>query len=203
MEISPNLSESARRDTELIIAARSGSKKAYSQIMSLYKGAIYFMLLRMVENKLDAEELTFEAFRKAFVNIHKYEPKFAFSTWLFCIASNNAIDHMHTKRVVTVPVEPAVHVNKTAETEFNYYVKTDSDNPAESYVKEQNPKLLHKSISTLKPQYRTLLEMRYFMEYSYIEIAKQLNSPFGTVKVQLFRSREILFDLLKNTEMRY
>lgn len=196
MEISPNLPENARHDTELIIAARSGSKKAYSQLMSLYK----FMLLRMVENKLDAEDLAIEAFRKTFANIRKYEPKFAFSTLLFCIAFNNAIDHLHKKRVIKVPVEPAVHVNKTAGTEFNYYVKTYSDNPAESYAKEKNVKLLHKSISTIKPQYRTLLEMRYFMEYSYIEIAKQLNSTLGTVKVQLFRSREILFDLLKNTK---
>jgi len=86
---------------------------------------------------------------------------------------------------------------------YNYYIKTHSDNPEESYIKEQNAKLLCKSVSALKPRYRTFLEMRYFMEYSYKEIAKQLNLPLGKVKVQLFRSREILFDLFKNTEMRY
>lgn len=203
MEINPNLSENARRDAELIIATRSGVENAFAQLMARYKDAIYFMLLRMVKNKLDAEDLTIEAFGKAFTNIGKYEPHFAFSTWLFCIASNNAIDFLRKKRVATVPLEPTFRIDKSVGVECNYYVKTHSDNPEETYIKEQNAKLLRKSVSTLKPRYRTLLEMRYFMEYSYAEIAKELNLPLGTVKVQLFRSREILFDLLKNTEMRY
>ncbi len=203
MEINPNLSENARRDAELIVAARSGVEKAFAQLMSRYKDAIYFMLLRMVKNKLDAEELTIEAFGKAFTNIHQYEPQFAFSTWLFCIASNNAIDHLRKKRVVTVPLESSMKIDKNVGIEHNYSIKTHSDNPEEAYIKEQNAKLLRKSVSSLKPRYRTLLEMRYFMEYSYAEIAKELNLPLGTVKVQLFRSRELLFDLLKNTEMRY
>jgi len=172
-------------------------------LMMRYKDAIYFMLLRMVKNKLDAEELTNEAFGKAFININQYEPQFAFSTWLFCIASNNAIDHLRKKRITTVPLEPAVRIDKNVGIEYNYFVKTSSDNPEEALIKEQNAKLLRKSVSTLKPRYRTLLEMRYFLEYSYAEIAKELNLPLGTVKVQLFRSREILFDRLKNSEMRY
>jgi len=200
MGINPNLSENARRDAELIIAARPGSEKEYSQLMGRYKEAIYFMLLRMVKNKLDAEELTIETFGKAFANIHKCEPEFAFSTLLFCIASNNAIDHLRKKRVFIVPFGPTVHVNKNEEIKYNYYVKTNTYNPEESYIKEQNARILRKSVSALKPRYQTLLEMRYFMEYSYIEISNQLNLPLGTVKVQLFRSREILFDLLKNTE---
>lgn len=203
MEINPNLSENARRDAELIIAARSGVEKAFAQLMSRYKDAIYFMLLRMVKNKQDAEELTMEAFGKAFTNIHQYEPHFAFSTWLFCIASNNAIDHLRKKRIVTIPLEPSVRHDKNVGVDYNYCTKAYSENPEETYIKEQNAKLLRKSVSSLKPRYRTLLEMRYFMEYSYAEIAKELNLPLGTVKVQLFRSREILFDLLKNTEMRY
>ena len=98
MEINPNLSENARHDAELILAARSGVEKAFGQLMVRYKDAIYFMLLRMVKNKMDAEELTIEAFGKAFTNIHQYEPQFAFSTWLFRIASNCAIDHRHRQR---------------------------------------------------------------------------------------------------------
>jgi len=203
MEINPNLSDNAKRDAELIVAARAGVENAFSQLMMRYKDSIYFMLLRMVKNKLDAEELTNEAFGKAFININQYEPQFAFSTWLFCIASNNAIDHLRKKRITTVPLEPAVRIDKNVGIEYNYFVKTSSDNPEEALIKEQNAKLLRKSVSTLKPRYRTLLEMRYFLEYSYAEIAKELNLPLGTVKVQLFRSREILFDRLKNSEMRY
>jgi len=203
MEINPNLSENAKRDAELIVAARSGVEKAFAQLMTRYKDPIYFMLLRMVKNKLDAEDLTIESFGKAFANIHQYEPHFAFSTWLFCIASNNAIDHLRKKRVVTVPLESSARIDKNIGIEYNYFAKTHTDNPEETYIKEQNANLLRTSVSSLKPRYRTLLEMRYFMEYSYAEIAQELNLPLGTVKVQLFRSREILFDLLKNSEMRY
>jgi RNA polymerase sigma factor (sigma-70 family) len=201
MEINPNLSENARRDLDLVIAARSGDQKAFAQLMKRYKDTIYFMLLKMVNNKTDAEDLAIEAFGKAFSSIHQYEPQFAFSTWLFRIASNNAIDHLRKKRAVTVPLEPTVGNDKSIGIEYNYNIRTDSDTPEEAFIKEQNAKLLRKAVSSLKPRYRTLLELRYFREYSYAEIAEQLNLPLGTVKVQLFRSREMLFDLLKNTEM--
>jgi len=201
MEINPNLSENARHDFELVNAARTGDQKAFAQLMKRYKDAIYFMLLKMVNNKTDAEDLAIEAFGKAFTNIRQYEPQFAFSTWLFRIASNNAIDHLRKKRAVTVPLEPTIGNDKTIGIEYNYNVKTDSDTPEEAFIKEQNAKLLRKAVSSLKPRYRTLLELRYFKEYSYAEIAEELDLPLGTVKVQLFRSREMLFDLLKNTEM--
>jgi RNA polymerase sigma-70 factor (ECF subfamily) len=200
MEINPNLSENARRDVDLVIAARAGDQKAFAQLMKRYKDAIYFMLLKMVNNKTDAEDLAIEAFGKAFSNIHQYEPQFAFSTWLFRIASNNAIDHMRKKKAVTVSLEPIVGNDKSIGIEYNYNIRTDSDTPEEAFIKEQNAKLLRKAVSSLKPRYRTLLELRYFKEYSYAEIAEELNLPLGTVKVQLFRSREMLFDLLKNTE---
>jgi len=158
MEINPNLSENAKHDAKLIIAARSGVEKAFAQLMSRYKNAIYFMLLRMVKNKQDAEELTMEAFGKAFTNIQQYEPHFAFSTWLFCIASNKAIDFLRKKRIVAVPLEPQIKIDKNVGIEYNCHVKTYSENPEESYIKEQNAKLLHKSGTSLKPRYRTLLD---------------------------------------------
>jgi RNA polymerase sigma-70 factor (ECF subfamily) len=201
MEINPNLSENARHDVELVMAARTGDEKAYAQLMKRYKNAIYFMLLKMVNNKVDAEDLAIEAFGKAFTNISQYEPQFAFSTWLFRIASNNAIDHLRKKRAVTVPLEPLIGNDKSIGIEYNYNARAEADNPEEAFIKEQNAKLLRKAVSALKPRYRTLLELRYFKEYSYSEIADELNLPLGTVKVQLFRSREMLFELLKNTEM--
>lgn len=201
MEINPNLSDNARHDVDLVVAASSGDQKAYAQLMRRYKDAIYFMLLKMVNNKTDAEDLAIEAFGKAFTNIHQYEPQFAFSTWLFRIASNNAIDHLRKKRAVTVPLEPVVGNDKTIGIEYNYNIKVEADDPEEKFIKDQNAKILRKAVDSLKPRYRTLLELRYFKEYSYSEIAEELNLPLGTVKVQLFRSREMLFDLLKNTEI--
>jgi len=201
MEINPNLSENAVRDVGLVIAARAGDQKAFAQLMKRYKDTIYFMLLKMVNNKTDAEDLAIEAFGKAFTNIHQYEPQFAFSTWLFRIASNNAIDHLRKKKAVTVPLEPIVGNDKSIGIEYNHNIHSNSDSPEDALIKEQNAKIMRKAVATLKPRYRTLLELRYFKEYSYAEIAEELNLPLGTVKVQLFRSREMLFDLLKKTEM--
>lgn len=201
MEINPNLSDNARHDSELILAARSGVENAFAQLMKRYKDAIYFMLLKMVNNKTDAEDLTIEAFGKAFININQYEPRFAFSTWLFSIASNNAIDHLRKKRIAVVPLEPLVENEINIGIDYNSNIHANTDNPEEAFIKKQNAKLLRMAVSSLKPRYRTLIEMRYLKEYSYSEISEKLNLPLGTVKVQLFRSREILFDLLKNKEI--
>ena len=92
MEISPNLSHKAIQDFKLVQQAICGDQKAYAELLGRYRDAIYFMLLKMVNNKIDAEDLTIEAFGKAFRNLNQYSPNFAFSTWLFKIASNNCID---------------------------------------------------------------------------------------------------------------
>jgi len=201
MEINQNLSESAQRDLELIKNARSGDEKAFSKLLNHYKGAIYFMILKMVNNKLDAEDLTMDAFGKAFANIHTYEPNYSFSTWLFRIASNCAIDHLRKKRVATVSLEQSDQSGIKNFREIISSTKSDTDNPEEKIVKVQNAIIMRKTVSKLKPRYRSLIEMRYFQEYSYAEIAKELNLPLGTVKVQLFRSHEELYNLLQNTEM--
>jgi RNA polymerase sigma-70 factor (ECF subfamily) len=173
METNPHFSENAKRDAELVMAVRSGDQKAFARLLAFYKEAIYFMLLRMVNSKSDAEDLTIEAFGKAFTNIHQYEPHYAFSTWLFCIASNGAIDHLRKKRVLTIPLESPVQIVQIAEAENNYNVITQSDNPEEVNIKEQSAKLLLISVASLKPRFRTLIETRYFMDYSYVEIANE------------------------------
>ena len=201
MKINPNLSESALRDVELIISAKAGDEKAFTQLHNHYRNSIYYMILKMVNNKLDAEELTVEAFSKAFSSINRYEPLFAFSTWLFRIASNCAIDHLRKKKVATVPMENSTQEGNTGVKHFVHSVKANADNPEECYIKSQNAIILRETVSTLKPRYRSLIEMRYFKEYTYAEIAKELNLPLGTVKIQLFRSHEMLYSLLQNTEM--
>lgn len=200
MEINHTPSGNAKRDIELVEAAKKGSEKAYADLMRRYKDTIYFMLLKMVNNRTDAEDLTMEAFGKAFTNINQYTPQYAFSTWLFRIASNNAIDFMRKKRAVTVPLESSSG-DKQVSGEYNYNIRSDQHSPEESMIRDQQAHILRKMVAKLKPRYRKLLELRYFNEYSYDEIAQELNLPLGTVKVQLFRSREMLFELLKNNEI--
>lgn len=201
MKTNSNLSKNATVDAGLIADARSGVENAFSQLLYRYKDAIYFMLLKMVNNRTDAEDLTIEAFEKAFSSINQYDPQYAFSTWLFSIASNNAVDYMRRKKVGVLPLDSAFGNEKRSGVELLVSKQNNTDNPEEEFIKRQNAKIVRMAVSALKPRYRTVLEMRYFKEYSYSEISEALNLPLGTVKVQLFRSREMLYDLLKNTEM--
>jgi len=191
------LSEKARQDYELVKIALGGDEKAFARLLVRYKDAIYFMLLKMVNNRSDAEDLTLEAFGKAFKNLHQYSPTFAFSTWLFKIASNNCIDFLRKKKGVHVSIEN----NDQNENGEQVRLKSKELNPEEKLIRMQKAILLRKVVRRLKPRYQTLVELRYFREFSYEEIAKELNLPLGTVKAQLFRAREMLFKLIESTEM--
>jgi RNA polymerase sigma-70 factor (ECF subfamily) len=195
MEVSPNLSEKAQHDFLLVQKARSGDQKAYAELLGRYRDAIYFMLLKMVNNPSDAEDLTIEAFGKAFKNIGQYTPNFAFSTWLFKIATNNCIDFIRKKRAATISLDQS---NDDPET-TTVTIQSDTPDPEAHMINSQKIKLLREVVNKLKPRYRTLVELRYFKEYSYEEISQELELPIGTVKAQLFRARELLFNILKTS----
>jgi RNA polymerase sigma factor (sigma-70 family) len=201
MEVNPNLSDKARHDLVLVERAVEGDQKAYAELMGRYRDAIFFMLLKMVNNKSDAEDLTIEAFGKAFKNIAQYSPNFAFSTWLFKIASNNCIDYLRKKRNNFVSIDGGNSEDK--ENEPTVHLKDDMPDPEEHLIKDQKANLMRTVVTKLKPRYRTLIELRYFKEYSYEEIAEELDLPIGTVKAQLFRARELLFQTLKNTGVKF
>jgi RNA polymerase sigma-70 factor (ECF subfamily) len=198
MEINPNFSEKAQKDYELVLSAVKGNEKAYSEILARYKDAIYFMILKMVNNPIDAEDLTIEAFGKAFKKIDQYSPKYAFSTWLFKIASNNCIDFLRKKRNVYLLLDNDFSDNSN-ENNYNFNLKSKDLDPAEKLIKEQKKIIMHDLVKKLKPRYRSLIELRFFKEYSYDEIAKELEIPIGTVKAQLFRAKELLYNIFKNS----
>ncbi len=192
------LSEKALQDYELVQKALLGDEKAFARLLSRYKDTIYFMLLKMLNNRSDAEDLTLEAFGKAFKNLHQYSPTYAFSTWLFKIASNNCIDFLRKKKGVTISIENDSEQLEMSETAK---LKAKDLNPEERLIRKQKAILLHKVVRRLKPHYQTLVELRYFNELSYEEIAMELQLPLGTVKAQLFRARQMLFKLIESTEM--
>jgi RNA polymerase sigma factor (sigma-70 family) len=198
LESDTNLSVKAVYDYNLIRAALDqGDQKAYAELMGRYRDSVYFMLLKMVNNKDDADDLTIEAFGKAFKRLSQYTPTYAFSTWLFKIASNNCIDFIRRKKMVMFSIDKKFENSEGAEMSMD--IKADGLNPEEHMVKKQKVKHMRDIVEKLKPRYRLLVEMRYFDELSYEEIAEKLELPIGTVKAQLFRAREFLANILKNS----
>ena len=199
IKINPNLSEKALFDLKLVKAATErGDQKAYADLMSHYKDSIYFMILKMVNNRDDADDLTIEAFGKAFKNLHQYTPDYAFSTWLFKIATNNCIDFIRKRRVMTFSMDK--NFENDEGDEMMREVKSESFDPEEKMIRKQNAILMHDVVDTLKPRYKRLIELRYFEEKSYEEIADELQIPLGTLKAQLFRAKELLYNIMRNTE---
>jgi RNA polymerase sigma factor (sigma-70 family) len=197
MEINHNLSDKALQDYCLVQNAIKGDQKSYAELLGRYRDAIYFMLLKMVNNKIDAEDLTIEAFGKAFRNLSQYSPSFAFSTWLFKIASNNCIDFLRKKKNDVISLD-----NPTDNSDQDQSIPLAANvlDPEEELIKDQKENVMRNIVTKLKPRYRKLIELRYFNEYSYEEISKELDLPIGTVKAQLFRARELLYNIIKNSQ---
>lgn len=199
-DLNSNLSAKGAHDWKLIqLALKKGDQKAYAELMGRYRDTIFFMLLKMVKDKDDADDLTIEAFGKAFRNLGQYTPDFAFSTWLFKIATNNCIDFIRRKK-------DSVSLDRTFENadgdEMSFEPKSDTLNPEEKAIKKQKIQMMQSVVEKLQPRYRMLVELRYFQEKSYEEIALELDLPIGTVKAQLFRARELLYHTLRHMEGR-
>ena len=193
-----HLSEKAQKDFELVIrATQKKDQQAFAELMDKYKDSIYYMLLKMVHNNDDAEDLTLEAFGKAFSRLHQYTPNFAFSTWLFKIATNNCIDFLRKKKKNVMSIDNRIE-NEDGD-DFKFEIKSEGLAPEQNAMNDQKIQLMRQYVKKLKPRYEILVEMRYFKEMSYDEISEELQLPLGTVKAQLFRAREFLFNILKHS----
>lgn len=192
------LSNRAKRDLELVVRAREGDQNSYAQLLRRYWDSIFFMLLKMVHNKDDAEDLTIEAFGKAFKNLANYTPEYAFSTWLFKIANNNAIDFIRRQKGKMVPID---NQGRNPEDEAVIQLQSNAPDPEEELIRKQKARLMKEVVDQLKPRYSRLVNLRYYKEYSYEEIAKELELPIGTVKAQLFRAKELLSTILRNKDI--
>ncbi len=200
LEPSDNLTTKAVYDYKLIqLALHKGDQKAYAELLQRYRESVYFTMLRMCNNKDDADDLTIEAFGRAFKRLDQYTPTYAFSTWLFKIASNNAIDFLRNKKKNTALSLDTKMENDEGQ-EFSKNIKSQTLDPEEYIIKKQKVEMLREVVEKLKPRYKELVKMRYYEELSYEEIAIKLDLPVGTVKAQLFRARDFLFNILKNQE---
>jgi RNA polymerase sigma factor (sigma-70 family) len=196
-ELNRQFSDKALEDFELIDdAVQRNDEKAFAKLMQRYKRPVYHMILKMVRNVDDAEDLTIESFAKAFRSLHRFKKDFTFSTWLFRIATNNTIDHIRKKKLNTLSID-----NRFTDDNgdgISIEVEDENLNPQEETIKEQKAELIQIFVDKLPPKYQKLVRLRYFQELSYEEIAVELEAPLGTVKAQLHRARELMFEMVKN-----
>lgn len=193
--VNKDLSKRAIEDYELVKQAKNGEQKAFTELMQRYRKPIRHMMYRMIKNREDADDLTQEAFTKAFNKIETYNPKFAFSTWLFRVASNNCIDFIRKKKLILLSIDDTI-IDDDSDA-FSESLKSANLDPEEQVIKQQRNRLIRNLMKHLGERYRLMIELRYFEEMTYNEIAQELDLPLGTVKAQLYRAKELLYALMQ------
>ena len=176
-------------DAKIVEFALEGNQKAFSKLLEKYQNKIFYLLLDRVGNENDAEDLTMETFGNAFNNIKQYTNIYAFSTWLFRIAINKCTDFQRKRK--DKPYSYEINSENTSE------LVSEIPTPEEIVIKAEKSKHLKDIIKTLKPRYSQLIELYYYEELSYGEIAQRLNRPIGSIKGELFRAKELLESLSK------
>ncbi len=181
-------------------ALDNNDQKAYASLMAIYRDSIYYLLMKMVRNSDDAEDLTLETFGKAFRCLDRYSPKYAFSTWLFRIAMNNGINHIHRKSGTpqTITVSGISDSPDNAEMLIDNIDTRRGNTPEDYLIEKQRMNILRCAVRQLPEKYRKVVELRYYSELSYDEIAVRLNISLSNVKIQLLRARNMLAQLMEN-----
>jgi RNA polymerase sigma-70 factor (ECF subfamily) len=188
--------ERLQLDYKLVCAARDeGNHKAYADLMASYREPLYLLLLRMTHNTTMASDLTVETFSKAFLQLHRYSPTGTFSSWLFSIGVNTYIDYLRKRRPDTVSLSS---ITRTSDGDFiEYQIPSGQPNPEEDLIRRQRDAALKEVVAELKEPYRRIIELRYYEDLSYEEIAERLHLPLGTVKVRLMRAKTLLASIVK------
>lgn len=199
-EVNPN--KKAIQDYELVRrAVDHGDQKAFADLLEQYREPIHFLLLKMVNNREDAEDLTIETFTKAFHALPNFRPDYAFSTWLFRIATNAGIDFIRKKRLKTTSIDNTFTSESGNEVKIS--IRSGDMNPEQELITAEKAEMLRAFVDKLKPRYQQLIDLRYYKQLSYEEIAEQTGLPLGTVKAQLFRARDLLFNVMKSSKDKF
>jgi RNA polymerase sigma factor (sigma-70 family) len=193
-------SKSKAEDIALIDAALKGDQSAYDKLMKKYYQLIYNLIYRMISKKEEVEDLTQEAFIKAFNSLQNFDKQFAFSTWLFKIATNNSIDYLRKRKLKTFSIDKPI---ESDDSDFKFEIPDEHYKPDKSILDKEKKKLLDEAVESLPTKYKQVILMRHKEEMEYEEIAKKLKLPLGTVKAHIFRGRELLYKYLKDKMMNY
>jgi RNA polymerase sigma-70 factor (ECF subfamily) len=184
-------------DIQLVARARSGDERAYRALLQKYERAVFSICLRMVRNRDEASDLSQESFIKVFHSLDRYNPQYAFSSWLFKITSNLCIDHIRKRRITTFGMDDPIDGEKG---EIQRQYESSEPNPEETYIRGEKVRRLEDAIAALPEHYRIMLVLRHQEDLSYEEIADTLSIPLGTVKARIHRAREMLKGILDDAE---
>ncbi|MEM9996570.1 MAG: sigma-70 family RNA polymerase sigma factor [Bacteroidota bacterium] len=188
-------SASSEQDRALVTQALGGDQRAYETLVGKYQGALRRHVGRMVRNQREVEDLVQEAFIKAFSSLASYSPSFAFSTWLYKIATNHTIDYLRKKKLPTFSIDKPIQAK---DGEVRYELPDQTYRPDQHVVQDQRRELIEAAIEQLPEKYHRVIVMRHQQELSYEEIAEALDLPLGTVKAHIFRARAQLYKFLKD-----
>jgi RNA polymerase sigma factor (sigma-70 family) len=176
-------------DIALIGRARKGDESAYRILLRKYERSVYSICLRMVRNREEAEDLAQDAFVKVFSMLDRYNPTYAFSSWLFKITSNLCIDFLRKRRIESVAMDEPV---KSESGEFTRQYETRIDDPEAEAVRKERAGFITEVIEGLPSHYRIVILLRHQEGMPYDEIAATLGIPLGTVKARIHRARQLL-----------
>ncbi len=190
-----NKSASKLEDYNLIDKAIKGDQSAYERLMKKYYKLVNNLIYRMIYNKDDVEDLTQEAFIKAFNSLEKFDHQFAFSTWLYKIASNNCIDYLRKKKLNTISIDKEFD---NEDEDLRFEIPDNDYKPDRNILESEKTKILTDAINSLPEKYKSVILLRHQDDMEYEEIAKKLKLPLGTVKAHIFRGRELLNKYLKD-----
>ena len=188
-------SESSEQDRALVEQALDGDEAAYKKLMDKYDKALYHHIYRMVRQKGEVEDLVQESFIKAFSALQSYSAEYAFSTWLYKIATNHTIDYLRKRKLPTFSIDKPI---QTKDGSLEYEVPDTTYRPDRHVVADQRRELIQEAIDALPEKYHRVIVLRHQQEKSYEEIAMELDLPLGTVKAHIFRARKLLYKYLRD-----
>ena len=184
-------------DRELVARALEGDDSAYGELLERFRRPVFSLIYRMIGDREQAEDLAQESFVKAFNNLDSYNPNYRFSSWLFKIANNHAIDHLRRARLSTVSIHGSPHAaNAEREEETRIVLESRDESPEQEMLALELGGEIEQAIARLRPEYRTAVILRHIENRPYEEIAEIMEAPIGTVKTFLHRARAELREML-------
>jgi len=188
-------------DRELATLAARGREAAFREIVSRYERPVFSLIFRMVRDRTLAEDLSQEAFVRAFNAIRTYKPSYKFSNWILKIANNHTIDHLRKRKLDTVSIHGSPHASTDDEiSRTRIVVESRDENPLEYVEHRELGGQIENAIGDLREEYRTAIILRHVEGYAYDEIADIMEVPLGTVKTYLHRARAELRESLAHLE---